>query len=81
MALATNMKEQGNSTVYLARAMVIFLSSSGWRNTSSVFLLNSGSSSANSMPLCARLISPGCGVAPPPTSATTQVNDSGVGFN
>jgi hypothetical protein len=68
---ATNMNEQGYSIVYLAREIVIFLSSKGWRNTSSVDLLNSGSSSANKTPLCANDISPGCGVVPPPTRAAS----------
>ena len=70
---ATNMNEQGYSRVYLAREMVIFRSSSGWRKTSSVDLLNSGSSSRKRTPLWARLISPGCGLVPPPTSATCEM--------
>ena len=49
------------------------LSSRGCRSTSSTFLLNSGSSSRKSIPLCARLISPGCGLAPPPTIATCEM--------
>ena len=71
--LATNIKEQGYSMVYLAREMVILRSSSGWRSTSRVALLNSGSSSAKSTPLCANDISPGCGLNPPPTSATCEM--------
>nr|DAL06059.1 MAG TPA: hypothetical protein [Caudoviricetes sp.] len=31
-----------------------------------MFLLNSGSSSKNRTPLCAKLISPGFGILPPP---------------
>ena len=54
-------------------------SSSGCRSTSRVCLLNSGSSSAKSTPLCARDISPGCGDAPPPTSATSKIYENGVG--
>ena len=68
-----NMKEHGNSTVYLARDIVILWSSSGWRNTSNVCLLNSGNSSAKRTPLCAKDISPGCGLKPPPTSATSLI--------
>ena len=56
---------------YPERDIVILWSSSGWRNTSKVCLLNSGNSSANSTPLCANDISPGCGLKPPPTSATS----------
>ena len=53
--------------------MLITRSSSGWRITSSTIRLNSGSSSRNSTPLCARLISPGVGLVPPPTSATGEM--------
>ena len=49
----------GYSTENFAREMVIFLSSRGWRITSSTLRLNSGISSRNKMPLCAKLISPG----------------------
>ena len=71
--LATNMKEQGYSMVYLALLMVMWRSSRGWRSTSSVLLLNSGSSSQKSTPLWAKDISPGCGVEPPPTKATCEM--------
>ncbi len=47
-----------------ARVMVTLPSSSGWRMTSSVLRRNSGSSSRNSTPLCARLTSPGPGLRP-----------------
>src|SRR2546422_8028609 len=40
-----------------ARAIVTTPSSIGWRSTSSTFLRNSGSSSRNSTPPCARLTS------------------------
>ena len=50
-----------------ARLIVTRPSSSGCLSTSSVLRLNSGISSRNSTPLCARLISPGWGVVPPPT--------------
>ena len=46
--------------------IVTILSSSGPLKTSNVFLLNSGSSSKKRTPLCARLISPGFGILPPP---------------
>ena len=59
--------------VLLTREMVMCRSSSGWRNTSSTPLLNSGNSSRNKIPLCARLISPGCGKLPPPTIATCEI--------
>ena len=52
---------------FSARLIVTWPSSSGWRSTSSVVRLNSGSSSRNNTPLWARLISPGVGVEPPPT--------------
>jgi hypothetical protein len=35
--------------------------------------LNSGISSKNNTPLCANEISPGCGLLPPPTKATSLV--------
>ena len=59
--------------VYLALLMLMCRSSSGWRNTSSVVLLNSGSSSQKSTPLWASDISPGCGEVPPPTRATCEM--------
>ena len=57
----------------LLRAMVTVPSSSGWRSTSRTLRGNSGSSSRNSTPLCARLTSPGRGV---PDAAAEQ---AGVG--
>ena len=59
--------------VLLMREIVIWRSSNGWRNTSSTPRLNSGNSSKKSTPLCARLISPGCGKLPPPTIATWEI--------
>ena len=53
--------------------MVTTLSSKGARNTSNVFLLNSGSSSKNSTPKCAKLISPGFGILPPPTKEVAEM--------
>jgi hypothetical protein len=65
---ATSMKFAGNVTVDCARAMVTTRSSTGWRSTFSTCWPNSGSSSKKSTPRCARLISPGRGRRPPPTS-------------
>ena len=59
--------------LFSAREIVTVPSSSGWRSTSSVRRLNSGSSSRNSTPLCARLISPGVGVLPPPTRPASLI--------
>ena len=53
----------------LLRASVTDRSSSGWRSISSTLRGNSGSSSRNSTPLCARLTSPGRGV---PRAAADQ---------
>ena len=41
--------------------------------TSKTVRLNSGNSSKNSTPLCAKEISPGCGIVPPPTNATSEI--------
>ena len=57
------------STTPLARAIWTQPVSIGSRNTSSERRLNSGNSSRNSTPLCAREISPGASCGPPPTSA------------
>lgn len=67
------MNDVGKSIAILALEMVTFLSSIGCLITSSTVLLNSGSSSRNNTPLCAREISPGCGDEPPPTSATSLI--------
>src|SRR5712691_10499748 len=56
-----------------ARAMVTTPSSIGWRSTSSTFLRNSGSSSRNSTPPCARLTSPGRGYEPPPIRPASEI--------
>ena len=48
-------------------------SSSGWRSASTAVRLNSGSSSRNSTPRCASVISPGIGRAPPPTSPCGEI--------
>ena len=78
--LAINIKEHGYSIEYLERLILMMRSSNGCRRTSSVCLLNSGSLSQKRTPLCARLISPGIGLEPPPTNATTQIYDFGEGF-
>ena len=61
-----NMKFGGYVCIPFTLDTVICLSSNGPLNTSNVFLLNSGSSSKNRTPLCAKLISPGFGILPPP---------------
>ena len=60
------MKFAGYSTFEYNLDIDTFLSSSGPLNTSNVALLNSGNSSKNRTPLCAKLISPGIGFLPPP---------------
>ena len=61
------MKLQGYVKTALILLIVTTLSSKGPLKTSNVFLLNSGSSSKNNTPLCAKQISPGFGILPPPT--------------
>src|SRR5256886_13394820 len=56
---AASMKRAGYERLIAARAIVTTPSSIGWRSTSSTFFRNSGSSSRNSTPPCARLTSPG----------------------
>ena len=69
----TSMKLAGNVTVPCALLIVTTLSSSGWRRTSSDECPNSGSSSRNSTPRWARVISPGRGTIPPPTSPAFEM--------
>jgi len=69
----TSMNLDGKHRLPCTRDMVISPSSMGCLKTSSTFLLNSGSSSRKSIPLWARLISPGVGVVPPPTSAASEI--------
>ena len=57
----------------LAREMVTTPSSRGWRSTSRVERLNSGSSSRKRTPWWARLTSPGRGVVPPPMSPASEM--------
>ena len=68
----TSMKFAGYVTLPATRDTVTSPSSRGWRRTSSTSLRNSGSSSKNSTELCARLISPGLGVVPPPAIAAAE---------
>jgi hypothetical protein len=67
------MKSAGNVVELSAREIVTTPSSSGWRNTSSVRRLNSGSSSRKSTPLWLIEISPGNGGFPPPTSPASLI--------
>src|SRR2546425_11115281 len=67
------MKRAGYVSVMAAREIVTWPSSIGWRSTSSTFLRNSGSSSRNSTPPCARLTSPGRGYEPPPISPASEI--------
>ena len=60
------MKLAGKVSVMLLRATVTDRSSNGWRSISSTLRANSGSSSRNRTPLCARLTSPGRGMPDPP---------------
>lgn len=56
--LDTNMKLQGYVSVAFILDMVTIPSSNGCLMSSNVFLLNSGNSSKNNTPKCAKLISP-----------------------
>ena len=68
------MKLDGKQTVITERAMVTDPSSMGWRSISSTSRGNSGNSSRNRTPLCARLTSPGRGVPiPPPINPASEM--------
>src|SRR5690242_12483671 len=67
------MKRAGYDRLIDAREIVTQPSSIGWRSTSSTFLRNSGSSSRNSTPPCARLTSPGRGYDPPPIKPASEI--------
>src|SRR2546427_510880 len=67
------MKRAGYDRLIAARAIVTTPSSIGWRNTSSTFLRNSGNSSRNNTPPCARLTSPGRGYEPPPIRPASEI--------
>src|ERR1035441_2117094 len=62
---ATSMKLEGKRSVMAERAIESDPSSSGWRSISRTSRGNSGNSSRKSMPLCARLASPGRGMPAP----------------
>jgi hypothetical protein len=71
---ATSMKLEGKRSVMAERAMLSDPSSSGWRSISRTSRGNSGNSSRKSMPLCARLASPGRGMpAPPPIRPASEM--------
>ena len=74
----TQVLTQGQAEGYLrpepeARVMVTFPFSSGCLSASSVDLLNSGSSSRNSTPLCDMLTSPGSRCPVPPVNPTSEM--------
>jgi len=69
----TSMKLAGKLTLPWARLIVTTLSSSGWRSVSSKACPNSGSSSRKRIPRWLRLISPGFGKCPPPTSPAFDI--------
>ena len=64
------MKRAGNVSVPFARATVILFSSNGSRSDSMTRRSNSGNSSRNKTPRCARVASPGRGFVPPPIMET-----------
>ncbi len=68
----TSITSAGKLTERLARAMWTAPNSRGWRSVSSARRLNSGISSRNRTPRCARLSSPGRGWLPPPMSAISR---------
>jgi len=69
----TRVKRAGNDRVWTALEIVTTPSSIGCRRPSIVFFRNSESSSRNRTPLCARLICPGLGIVPPPTSPASEI--------
>src|SRR3989344_57196 len=73
LAEATSIKFAGYWTRRKERAMVTDPSSKGPRNASSTDRGNSLNSSKNNTPRCARLISPGWGLLPPPIKPTKEV--------
>ncbi len=68
----------GNVACLAARDITISPDSKGSRSASNTFAWNSGSSSKNNTPLCAKEISPGLGGLPPPTRATAEALWCGV---
>ena len=69
----TSIKFAGKVTLPWARLMDTVRSSKGWRNDSRAEWPNSGSSSRNRTPRWARVISPGLGKRPPPTSPALEM--------
>ena len=63
-----NIKLHGYVKLALTLLIEINLSSNGPLSTSKVSFLNSGNSSKNNTPKCAKLTSPGLGILPPPIS-------------
>jgi hypothetical protein len=71
---ATSRMRAGNVSVPLLRARLTEPSSRGWRSCSRTLRGNSGSSSRNSTPWCARLTSPGRGLpVPPPIRPASEI--------
>ena len=66
-------QDQAWQEVDAAREMWMRPDSRGSRSTSSTRRSNSGSSSRKSTPRCARLISPGRGMVPPPISPASEI--------
>ncbi|MPM36337.1 hypothetical protein SDC9_82932 [bioreactor metagenome] len=66
---ATIIKLAGYELVYFTLETVTTPSSIGCLNASKVLLLNSAISSRNKTPLCAKDISPGIALLPPPIKA------------
>jgi hypothetical protein len=69
LLMAMSIKFDGKVTFCCALEMIILLSSNGCLRDYKAYLLNSGISSKNSTPLCARLISPGFRLWTPPIIA------------
>src|SRR3989344_6580399 len=67
---ATRIKLEGKMAEPLAREIETMLSSRGCRSDSITLFSNSGNSSKNKTPRCARVTSPGLGYVPPPISET-----------
>ena len=70
---AISVNRAGNVSARPARAIATRPSSSGWRSASSTSRPNSGSSSRNSTPWSASVISPGDTRGPPPTIAAYDI--------
>ena len=67
------MQRVGNSITRWERTIATRPSSSGWRSASSDERANSDSSSRNSTPWWASVISPGSGTVPPPTRPDGEI--------